>query len=747
MMRILQFQLLFCLLMGTYPVNAQFNSTQKAYSTLVNLLVNPGAELGKSGVTIAGGDTFSVTTTAANVGTGSAAFSWNSAGAARTLTSNAVAIPVGLYGKNGAMSCNIQTPSGTATHTINAFDGTNLLSTATVTSSTNYARTTINFPFPATGNIQLRLSSVAADEPQIYIDDCIIADANLINLGLASIATDWTTFTPTGTWSTNTTYTGKWRRIGDTLEVQSYIALAGAPTTAALSVNLPTGFVIDTSKFADTSSEVLVGTGLVIDSGALNYAAEAAYIGTTTSVRVRVSPDAGSGYVNRMYSSVTQALPITFGASDSLSIYYSVPIVGWTSNGLNYRPEQLNWYVDATMDGANPDLGASDQASYVEIINAGLTLHPKTGSAAVGTMCSTTNAATAPSTGDTTCAAGSESVGINFTIPTAGAYQACFYGTHYTNTGASGEAPVYFQLIETPTNAQTLTLEGGSVTGSGNHTASTQKLASVNNCSIFNWTSSGTKGVRLMYEQDVTATVTNNLLLADLSAGNGQRNMRWTVRPWTGNAAAPVLVGGVTSPQNTAGSTIINNVVSKSGNYTATASDETIVFTADATLTLPAAAGSNTGKKYIVISSGSGTDVTIDGNASETICGSVTITVNGDKDEVTIQSDGTNWRGVSNSCFRSIGAKINCDAGSTYSVPVPSDVITSVSNNATGCTTTWHTGIFSVTPMCTFFQDYTGGDYILYANATSAASFKAIGRTVGVGAVDYDAYMNCFGMR
>lgn len=160
---------------------AQFNNVQKSYSSLVNLLTNPGAELGKSGWTIAT-DTYSVTTTAANVGSGSAAFSWNSAGAARTLTSNAVAIPVGLYGKNGAMSCNIQTPSGSATHTINAWDGTNILSSATITSSTTYARTTINFPFPSSGSIYLRLASVAADEPQIYIDDCIIADAMLVNL-------------------------------------------------------------------------------------------------------------------------------------------------------------------------------------------------------------------------------------------------------------------------------------------------------------------------------------------------------------------------------------------------------------------------------------------------------------------------------------------------------------------------------------------------------------------------------------
>lgn len=212
-----------------------------------------------------------------------------------------------------------------------------------------------------------------------------------------------------------------------------------------------------------------------------------------------------------------------------------------------------DWYVDATMDGANPSLGTSDVASYTEIIDAGLTLKPQSGSQPVGVMCPTTNAATAPSTGNTTCAAGSESVGMNFSIPRAGVYEVCAYVSHATTVNSGVNAQAAFQLVETPTNAQTITLEGGTRTPSYNGgmtiATGTGQIISfpVSNCSLFNWVSSGVKGIRLMYEQAVTGTPTASVLLADASTAVGQRNMRFTVRPWTGQAAAHVFIGSVTS--------------------------------------------------------------------------------------------------------------------------------------------------------------------------------------------------------
>lgn len=374
----------------------QFTNVQKSFSTLINLMDNPGFENGVQKWTVAGGDTISVTTTAANVGSGSAALSWNSAGANRTVTSAAFTIPAGMYGHSAVVSCNIQTPSGTATHTIEAWDGSGTIGTAkTVTSATTYTRTiTAPFTMPSSGTIAIRLKSINANEPQIYVDDCIVGDAQLLNLLPMP--------TPVAPW---------W------IEAQQY-------TTDTTHFSLPTS-------------------------------------GTTSS---------------------------------------------WT-----------------------------------EITNAAVEVLPISGSAAVGTMCDTTNAATSPSSSATTCAAGSESLGINFSIPAAGPYEVCFRGSlqFYASSGASVNDN--FAINETPTNAQTVTTQGKNtayhaivgmiITGGVNSAVGD----TINICEIFNWTTSGTKAVRLMFRGNVSSSTSHQIYGPLDNATYGDINPVWRVKPLSSN--------------------------------------------------------------------------------------------------------------------------------------------------------------------------------------------------------------------
>lgn len=87
-------------------------------------------------------------------------------------------------------------------------------------------------------------------------------------------------------------------------------------------------------------------------------------------------------------------------------------------------------------------------------------------------------------------------------------------------------------------------------------------------------------------------------------------------------------------------------IVTKIANYTALSTDYTILVDAsagDVTITLPAAA-SNDEKEYNVkkIDSSSNT-VTIDGNASETIDGNLTLSTTVQYTSITVQCDGTEW--------------------------------------------------------------------------------------------------------
>lgn len=146
-----------------------------------------------------------------------------------------------------------------------------------------------------------------------------------------------TNCTVTGSWIANTTYTCTERRVGDHYEYAVKVATSGAPTSAALTINLPTGRVIDTSKLVNTTANT--GTplknsgGVALDSGLDSYPLNV-YYKTTTSVGVSVDlTKAGTNPVNISNGTdVSATVPITFGASDTVTIYFSVPVVGAPSS-------------------------------------------------------------------------------------------------------------------------------------------------------------------------------------------------------------------------------------------------------------------------------------------------------------------------------------------------------------------------------------------------------------------------------
>lgn len=134
--------------------------------------VNAGAEQSTSSWTASGG-TFTTTTSAGTVATGNASFSWDSSAASQTLTSNVVAIPSGMVGVFLVMSFDAKCASGTCTHTFSADDGTTdySITPTVISSTTQFIRQRVRFSVGSAGNIRLKVTSVAANEPAIYLDN------------------------------------------------------------------------------------------------------------------------------------------------------------------------------------------------------------------------------------------------------------------------------------------------------------------------------------------------------------------------------------------------------------------------------------------------------------------------------------------------------------------------------------------------------------------------------------------------
>lgn len=141
---------------------------------------------------------------------------------------------------------------------------------------------------------------------------------------------DWVSFTPTGTWTANTTYSGQWRRIGDSVEVEYQLDLAGAPNAANLNLNMPSGISIDTAKLTSTDFRTLLSLdGFAFDSSTTQHHDLIATYTSGASVTIRERSEGDSGGTDDI---VSQSVPFTWAASDKLWIKLRAPVAGWSAN-------------------------------------------------------------------------------------------------------------------------------------------------------------------------------------------------------------------------------------------------------------------------------------------------------------------------------------------------------------------------------------------------------------------------------
>jgi len=149
--------------------------------------------------------------------------------------------------------------------------------------------------------------------------------------------TPWESFTPTGTWTTNSTYSGYKRRVGDTMEVRGTISLAGAPTASALRIDIPDNLQIDTGKIPDTTSnETALGFSTLRDNSAGNTLQARAVYFDANQVRILSFLDVGT---SEEFNNVSSTSPFTFASGDSVHFEFSVPIDNWeVSNDMTVSP-------------------------------------------------------------------------------------------------------------------------------------------------------------------------------------------------------------------------------------------------------------------------------------------------------------------------------------------------------------------------------------------------------------------------
>lgn len=224
-------------------------------------------------------------------------------------------IAIGQYTASSGTPASASIPAGTAT-----------FSSFFISSSTASDRYALRFR-RLSGNYDITVDSLRVGPKEIL---------------QGAAVTDWQSYTPTISNITTTAVTGRWRRIGDSVELQIAYQKSGSGTgTTEIIHSLPTGLTIDTTKLMNASGAGVVGAAHVLSGGS-----------TFSDLWV---PVVGSGNLLIGESGTTNYLRETdLSTSSYVSIRATLPVVGWSSSvSMSNRTLEEFAYNTGTWDAAD----------------------------------------------------------------------------------------------------------------------------------------------------------------------------------------------------------------------------------------------------------------------------------------------------------------------------------------------------------------------------------------------------------
>lgn len=205
------------------------------------------------------------------------------------------------------------------------------------------------------------VASTNASAWNFFFDTIHVGGANIVP---GSIITPTRSWTPTGSWVSNTTYTGLRHREGQYEVYDIKVTTSGAPTSATLTVNIPTDVTIDTAQVTNAGAGLYAfpdSAGVAVDSGSRSRLVICGYNSSTVVTPYSVDATGGAG--------ITQAAPFTFGAADFVQFTCKVPILGWSDGASVNTSETLfqnsSWsgYHDNTCTWTRTNTSYGDPAT------------------------------------------------------------------------------------------------------------------------------------------------------------------------------------------------------------------------------------------------------------------------------------------------------------------------------------------------------------------------------------------------
>jgi hypothetical protein len=142
---------------------------------------------------------------------------------------------------------------------------------------------------------------------------------------------DTFTCTFTGTWVSNATYAARCTPFGGHAQFRILVSCTGAPTSSVLTLTLPSGLTIDTTRAPGFSANGnVIGSGVAVTAGG-RFKLTLLYNGPSV-ITVRVDYVLAATYVN-LGADVSATAPVTFANGDVLDIITDLlPITNWKAS-------------------------------------------------------------------------------------------------------------------------------------------------------------------------------------------------------------------------------------------------------------------------------------------------------------------------------------------------------------------------------------------------------------------------------
>lgn len=352
----------------------------------VNVLssYNPKAETGDTtSWSETGGGTLTVTSTAANVGNGSYAFSYDASAANDYASSTAATIPAGLYGQSCLLEFYYK--GFDANITAQVHDGTNVIASQTLVAATNYQIVRLNFICPTSGTIQMRILA-GADAAIGYWDEVHLGSAT--NFASGGIIQDLGSETWTDN-QANATTSVRLTRVGNRVFVEGVMTFSGA-ASGQISLTIPATYTPDSSTYSNSYIQD-VGQWSSIDNN------------VNTATKGTISFQIGSPLTIDFYANLTSStyptiaatsatVPHTWASPDVLRFYANWVVSGWQAStfaNVSSTPGMWSGYhdVDCNFARSSSTLGtftADGSCTFTELQNVNFPTVSSTGSKTPG---------------------------------------------------------------------------------------------------------------------------------------------------------------------------------------------------------------------------------------------------------------------------------------------------------------------------------------------------------------------------